>query len=489
MKLPPGKPIAVCLLICLTAGAPAAAEDLLNRELFEELLQAEHEKPEIPVPEYERFELANGMTVYLAEDDEFPLVEFIGFVEGGRRQETRDTAGLSPVMAEMMGSGTKSLDEESFFRKKELHGITLQYDAGQDVMEIYGSVLVQGKEDAVELLAESLQNPDFQAPRLQRVLQEQYQYAAQAALQEAHLLRSEFYQAVYQDHPYSYEADIQLAMENLEAGTAREVKSLYQESIGPENLVLAVVGDIDKEKTQALLEDQFAQWEPQGIDLEEEKPPEVPAGKGEVLIVDKEDAEHAYVKIGHGFEGHSFDRKTDFLMGNRIFGLSGFSSRLVEEVRSEKGYVYSIHSQVSYHELGGAYYIRTEADTEKAPDVLEAVKNELDELVTGRKEITDEELRRNINLYNGLLPASYMHPADTVSELIREAELLGNDDDYLEEFIREYQDLEAQDVQQVMEDAIRPQEMVTVAAGNSKELKEAFLDAGYDEDDLEIITY
>lgn len=468
------------ILISIIFIPSVKAEEELNEDLFYELIKTENEKPEIEVPDYEKIELDNGLTAYLVKDSEYPVVEVKGFIKGGRRQEKQDIAGISDIMMEMMSTGTKNLGEEEYAREKEVNGIDISFGVNNDSFDFEGSALSSETDKLLSLLADSLQNPDFSGSYLERILQEQKQYLAQATVQVDSLLNSNFFKNIYENHPYSFANNIELKSSKLNSFNANKIRNFYNNSIGPDKMVIAVVGDINIEESQKILEDNFADWSKQDIEIRENEIEEMAYDENKIVIVDKEDADQAHMKIGHNFPGYDFEKDTEFLMGNRIFGQGGFSSRLMENIRSEKGYVYSIYSDTSYNKDGGVYYINTKVDHKKAPEVLKAVKDEMEEIKTGNKEITEEELNENINLYNGLLPSSYKHSIDVINDYIYKTELLGVEDAHLNSFIEEYNSLNSEEVQKVMEEKLKPDKLLTVVVGNSQVLKPVFKENGYE---------
>ncbi|MGM0437487.1 MAG: M16 family metallopeptidase [Bacillota bacterium] len=467
------------VLILLMFTPMIKAEDKLSEDLFHKLIKTENEKPKINIPDNEKIEFDNGLTVYLVKKSKYPIVELTGFIKGGRRQESSDIAGISEIMVKMMSTGTKNFGEEEFARKKEVNGIDIKFGVRNDTFKLSGRALSGETENLLSLIAESLKNPNFSAPYFKRILQEQNQYLAQATVKADQLLNSYFFKNIYQDHPYAFSNDIKLKRSKLRTFSPEKVRNFYNKSIGPEKMVIAVVGDIDTDKTKKVLKENFADWNKQDIKIKKNEINEMAYDKKEVIIVNKKDAEQAHMKIGYNFHDYDFEKDTEFLIGNKIFGQGGFSSRLMENVRSEKGFVYSIYSDTSYNKDGGVYYINTKVDPQKAPKVLEAVKDEMKAIKNDEKEITEEELKENINLYNGLLPSNYKHPIDIIDGYIYETELLGEEGDYLNRFIEEYNSLLAGEVQSVMKDNLKPDKLLTVVVGNSDRLESVFKEAGY----------
>ena len=473
------------ILISVIFLPPVKAKVELNEDLFYELMKIENNKPEIKIPEYKKIKLDNGLIAYLVKDSDFPIVEVTGFIKGGRRQENLDIAGISDIMVKMMSNGTKNLSEEEYARQKEIHGIDINFGINNDTFDFRANALSSQINNLLSLLADSLKNPNFEATYFRRILQEQNQYLAQATVQPNQLLNSYFFKNIYNNHPYSFANNIKLKKSNLRTYNPNKLREFYNDSISPEKMIIAIVGDINIKNTKNILEDNFADWKKKDIDIKNTEVEEMTYNINEVIIVDKQDSDQAHMKIGHNFPGYDFKRDTAFLIGNRIFGQGGFSSRLMEEIRTKKGYAYSIYSNTSYNKNGGVYYISTKVDAEKAPKVINAVKEEMRAIKTAKKEITEEEVTENINLYNGLLPSNYKYLVSIMNGYIYETVLLGEKNDYLNSFIEEYNSLTDSEVQRVMADKLQPDKLLTVVVGNSKKLKPVFEDAGYE---VRIIT-
>ncbi|MGM0438801.1 MAG: M16 family metallopeptidase, partial [Bacillota bacterium] len=305
------------LLISIIFIPSVKAEEELNKDLFYELIKTENEKPEIKIPDYEKIEFNNGLIAYLVKDSEYPVVEVTGFIKGGRRQERSDIAGISEIMVKMMSTGTKNLGEEEYAREKEVNGIDISFEVNNDSFDFEGSALSSETDKLLSLLARSLQNPDFSTSYLKRILQEQNQYLAQATVQADPLLNSNFFKNIYENHPYSFANNIKLKRSKLNSFSAKKIRNFYNNSIGPEKMVIAVVGDINIKKSKKVLEDNFADWSKQDIEIREDEIEEMVYNENKIVIVDKKDADQAHMKIGHNFPGYDFEKDTEFLMGNR----------------------------------------------------------------------------------------------------------------------------------------------------------------------------
>ncbi|MFW6381496.1 MAG: M16 family metallopeptidase [Bacillota bacterium] len=467
----------VITLICIFALSGQVAAVDFSQELYEELSQNKNEIPYIEIPDLQKLELDNGLTVYLMKNKRLPVVEVTGYIKGGISQETEEKAGISQFMTSMMNTGTSNYSEQEFARFKELHGLSLNLDVSRDYLSISGNALITDQAELIELLAEVLREPNFDAEYYSRIQQELYRGLAQARTRQNSLLDMHFYRRVYGDHPYSHPDNLDLRMKVLQGLTPGDLEQYYQETIGPEHTVLGFAGDFDPAKMAEVIKKELGSWEAQGNELRQPELETEPRETDRVILVDKKDATQAQIKMGYRFKGADFEDRTAFMMGNMVFG-GDYFSRLMENLRSQKGYVYGIYARESYNLLGGSYYIKTEVEPEKSPEAVKAIKQEMQAIKQGTEPITEEELSKNINLYNGLFPENYQTRIRVLDRVIYHCELLDRSQDYINQFIQEYNQLEPAEVQRVFADNAYPGELTTVIVGNKDDVLPAFKEKG-----------
>src|SRR6056297_3380623 len=109
-----------------------------SKELFEKLAKNKNKVPEIDIPDFEKVELKNGMTIYLVEDHSLPIIEVEGYIKGGRKQETKDIAGISSFMFKLMNTGTENFNENEFQEYKNIHGLSFHFNTNNDYFEFSG---------------------------------------------------------------------------------------------------------------------------------------------------------------------------------------------------------------------------------------------------------------------------------------------------------------------------------------------------------------
>lgn len=455
---------AIILLLAAVFSLNAAAAEF-TAELFTELADSVNDRPFIDKPDYSVLKLDNGMTIYLAEDNELPIFELRGYIKGGFSQEKKEESGISSLMTEVMNLGTENYDENELSRFKELNALSFNINSDFDYYKISGSSLSTEKEEMIEVTAEILQNPKFDRDYFARTVNESKQFYRQQFYQDEGLIDMHFYKNIYGEHPYGYQFDYDQILDFLDNVSSKDLEKFYQENINPEQLVLVLSGDFNIEEMEKVLINYFSDWENNESELSAPYVNVNNKNHGRVIVVDKKDATQAKIRMGYNFYSDKFPKKVPFLMGNIIFGSGNFNSRLVKNLRSEKGYVYSINSSAEYHKYGGIYYINLSVDPVNVLSSIDAVKEEMNKVKSAEKPFTKKELFENVNLYNAIFPKAYKENIDVIEKIAYEVELRGNSDQYINRLIEQYNGLESAEVQKIFADNLYPQIIMSVIVG------------------------
>lgn len=306
------------------------------------------------------------MTFYLSRDKKLPLVEVRGYIEGGKVNESRKNAGITELMTELMLLKTENLSEKELADFKEINALDLNFTSNLDRISFSADSLKNNSGELFQLLAEVLRRPDFEGQQFKRTVNKFKQIYRQQFYNDSALLNMYFFKNLYAGHPYAYQSDYNLKLDFLQTAVPLDLKDFYQKTVRPEDIVIVVSGDLDPLKLKKKLQQKFADWENQPKPAEPAYVSVEQKIHNKVIIVNKEDATQANMRMGYNFYRSNYAKEIPFLMGNRIFGSGSFNSRLMENLRSDKGYVYGIYSQSSYHDYGGAYYINLGLKPEKA---------------------------------------------------------------------------------------------------------------------------
>lgn len=465
------------IILSLSLSISAGTQDF-SPEFFRELADVINEKPEIKVPDYQLLELDNGMKFYLAQDKSLPIFEIRGYIDGGKINESRDNAGITSLMTEIMLLATDNYTESELSLFKEVNALSLNLGTASDRISISGNSLKTESSELISLLAEVLRRPEFEGNHFERTVKEYQQLYRQQFYNDSALLNMHFFKNLYGEHPYGYNHNYNLILDFLSQVDSKEVNDFYQKIINPEDIVIAISGDFESEKIEKELQNSFSNWENSEENLNKSYVNVNPELHQKIIVVNKADATQANMRMGYNFYSSKYPKRIPFMMGNRIFGSGLFKSRLMESLRSDKGYVYGINAQTNYNDYGGAYFINLSLDPEKSLAGMKAVEEEMRKIKNGEKPLKEEELFENINLYNAVFPKSYQHQIDVLDEIVYQKEFYNKSDDYLNNFIKQYNGLEVAAVQRIFAEDLYPQILFTVIVGPKEKILPQFEEAG-----------
>ncbi len=458
----------------------------ITKELYEKLSQSKNKIPSIPIPKFEKMVLKNDMVIYLAEDHELPVIELTGYIKGGRMHETATTAGITDFMFSMMNTGNKVMDEKAFIDYKALNGVSFGVSAKTDYNTFSGNALMIDADALLSVMRDTFISPDFNAAWFKRIKRNNIRGLEQAKTQDASLMSWYYGKTLYPNHPYSFDDDITLLANSYAEITPEKLQQYYDTTFAPNLIVMSIVGDFKIKEMKAKLKSYFETWPMNKIQIPDIKTPDISAHYGKIILVNKPDSTQAKIKMGYNFYGWDFKDRISFMMANRVYCGGGFDSRLMKNLRVEKGYVYSVYGDFNNMMNGGDYYVFTEVKPENAYETVQIVKDEMTAITSKTKNITDQELFEMVNLYNAQFPAYYKDVSTVLDNVVFNIEIRPRGKNYLNDYIKSFNQLNAPKVQESFIKHVHPDRFVTVIVGNKEAILPQFEAKGVKVDVIEI---
>ena len=115
------------------------------------------------VPANQRFVLPNGLTIVLVPSKDVPLIAFSGFVRGGALADPADKPGVASLVAGLLDNGAGKRNAFEFADAVEGVGGSFNAAAGAEAISISGQFLARDRALMIELLADALMRPRFDA--------------------------------------------------------------------------------------------------------------------------------------------------------------------------------------------------------------------------------------------------------------------------------------------------------------------------------------
>ncbi len=421
--------------------------------------------PKVTLPEYETFKLENGVTVYLIEDHEFPLVQGRAIFRTGSRLEPNDQVGLASLTGNLMRSGgTQQHSPDELNEILEQRAASVETGIGTASGSANFNCLTGDLETVFGLFAEVIKTPAFAEEKYALAKQQIRGNIARRNDDSGDIADREFQKLIYgEDSPYARTVEY----ETLENISREDVIKFHQKYIRPEEMLLGIVGDFDSGMMRDRLENAFGNWE-----VSTPKPNyDVPSAQQKitdgVYFVQQPQLSQSYVELGH--LGGTLDNPDYPALRVLNGALNGLGGILFNDLRSRQGLAYSVYGvwRASYDYPG--YFVaggqtRSEATVPLIKSLLEEIKK------VQNNPLSDGQLRSAKESILNSFIFNFQQPSQTLSRLMTYDYY-----DYPSDFIFQFQEgvkkTTKEDVQRVANQYLKPEKMVKLVVGNSDQIK------------------
>ncbi|MEP0913624.1 insulinase family protein [Leptolyngbya sp. GB1-A1] len=450
--------IAVLLTVILGFGrAPALA--VTPRHYSDLELPA---APEITLPEYSRFELPNGLRVYLLEDHELPLVGGTATIYTGDRLEPADKVGLAGITGAVIRSGgTAAHPPDMLNQLLEQRAASIETGIDTTAGSAGFSALSEDLEEVFGLFAEVLRQPALPQDKIDLVKTQIRGSIARRNDDPDSIAQREFSKLLYgADSPYARTVEY-ATLDNI---SRQDVQQFYQQYFHPNKMLLGIIGDFDSAKMRSLIEAKLGDWQPVGAD-KIDPPQATQAKQGGVFLVDQPQLTQSSVLMGHlGGKLNDPDYAPLTVM-NEV--LSSFGGRLVNEVRSRQGLAYSVYAFWSpTFDYPGTFTAGGQTRSDATVPFIQSTLEQIEKIRT--RPVTEAELSRAKDSVLNAFIFRFSTPFATLSRVMR-YDYYGYPQDFIFQYQKQVEATTAADIQRAAQTHLQPDKLVTLVVGNAKD--------------------
>lgn len=414
------------------------------------------------IPDVERFNLANGIRVYLREDSELPLVQVTAMVGSGALAAPRELTGFDDLFAAALRTGgTETLPAATLEERLDRLAADLSCDMGPYATQLGLSVRRSDLGEGLGIVAGLLRHPAFAEDRLELARSRAQERLRRSNDEPEAMAARLLLRALYPGHPLGdYPTQGSLA-----AIRRSDLLAFHKNNYVPGNLWLAISGDVSRNELVPVLERLFGDWKK---DESAELPlPALNAPSGGLLqVVTKEIPQTTIMLGGLGLTKDNPDQYPARVL-NFILGGGGFNSRLMREIRSDRGLAYSVWSQFQVgRRFPGPVMVGTETKNASVGEVLLLIRKIMNDLRD--QPVSDEELRvAKESLVNSFI-FGFDNPHTVVVQRMQ-LDFYAYPADYLARFREQIAAVTADDVQRVARIYLHPEQQQIVIVGRPDE--------------------
>jgi zinc protease len=416
--------------------------------------------PAVQLPQIQRFQLPNGLPVFLVQSHGLPVVTASLVSRYGSAQDPAGRPGLASFVASAMQQGAGKQDADAIAARVANLGADLTTKAHTEFTEVTLQLLAPQVGPGVNLISQLARQASFSADGVDRVRSDMQVSVAQQKNDASTTAWKVMLRQVFgPKHPYGH----------LPAGTHhglgsitdREVKDFAARAFTPNTAALVLAGDLTPAAARAIAQQSFGDWHGNA---------QVPAIPGaaqpatnRVSVVDMPGAAQTAIELAEVGLARSDPDYERTQIGNRVFGSLGLSSRLNIDLREKHGYTYGVYSYLGSNRGRGLFDVSGAVETAHTGDAVREVLAELKRIRTHN--VSAAELAQGKASYLGSVPALFQSTQDAASTTATMF-ALGLPLDYYRNLANRVQPVTATQVREALVRHLDPTQLQVIAVGD-----------------------
>ncbi|MEO1620394.1 MAG: pitrilysin family protein [Cyanobacteria bacterium J06632_3] len=442
------------LLLTLSWPKPAQA---IEAKPYEDLIFPP--LGEIQIPEFERYELENGLVVYLMEDHDLPLISGSATFRTGSYLVSPDQVGLADITGQAMRlGGTFNHPANELNEMLEQKAAAVETSFGATSGSASFSSLTEDLDDVFSLFADVVTQPAFAEDQFELIKGRTAGSISRRNDDPDDIASREFRKLIYGGaSPYARTVEYT----NLDNITRDDVISFYKRTIAPENTILGISGDFDPAQMKALIAEKLGSWECEEL-MDISAPPEGTQQQAGLFVVDQPQLTQSTIHIGHlgGELRNPYHASMAIL--NEV--MNGFGGRLFNEIRSRQGLAYSVYAVWSpRYDYNGIFIGGGQTRSEATVPFIQSMYSELEKVRT--EPITETELAFAKDSVLNSFVFNFQTPNQTLSRLIR-YEYYGYPSDFVFQFRDQVESATTDQILTAAQTLLDPSKLITLVVGN-----------------------
>lgn len=406
--------------------------------------------------------LDNGLVLLTSEQRALPIVAIELMIDAGSRHESADQAGLANLTSKLLSFGTKRRNALQISETLDFIGAGLSTGASENVASMSMTILKKDLTTGLELLGEILTSSTFPQGEIDR--QKQTILASIKAKEDdpGAVAGKAFAAALFPQSPYGRPVEgTEASVKGLQQKNLREFFARYYR---PNRSILSVVGDVSEQEIIGALKPALRAWNKGAASTAPPAPSRI--GAPQMIRVNKP-LTQANIILGHAGVPRGHADYYAILVMNYILGGGGFSSRVMDSIRNERGLAYSVYSYFGADKSHGSFQFVMQTKNETA---LEAIRLAREEVQRIREQpVSAQELDDAKNYLIGSFPLRF----DTnrrIAAFISQVEYFDLGLDYPNRYGDLIGKVSREEVQRVAKQYLHPDRLITVVVGNQEKI-------------------
>lgn len=411
------------------------------------------------IPDIQQWQSDNGARVMYLPSMALPMLDVrVIFDAGSARDE--GLSGVAALTNGLLAEGAGGQSAQALAEQFESVGAQFSNDSLRD-MAIVGVRSLTDKdylETALTALSIVLSKPDFKQKAFDRELARMKVSVNSRKQSPSAIANEAFYQAIYGDHPYAAPSGgTEESMEKLDLAA---IRTFYEKYYVANNALIVIVGAVEREQAEIIANNLSMGLAPG------EQPAAIPAVSAlteEKIIRIQYPSKQVHILMGQPGMKRGDADYFNLYMANHPFGGSGFTSRLVDTIREQRGLAYSVYSYFSPMRVAGPFTMGMQTRADQSDEAVSLLQSELEKYIAEGP--AEDELADSISNVVGGFPLNL----DSNGKLMGYLAMIGFyhlPDDYLQTFVSNIESVNPVSAKEAMVRRIKTDKLVTVIVGD-----------------------
>lgn len=417
------------------------------------------------LPEHTNFKLPNGLTVYLMEQHDVPVISVSAVLPAGAIYD-QEKYGLGLLTAVALKHGTKNFSKSKLDEEIDFTGAYIDTDASKEFASVTSKFAAKDQDKMLVLIKEILLDPVFDVAEFEKEKSRFLVGLEQQKESPRAIIGNYFDKLLYGKHVYGNE--IQGNNASVEKLTVDDVKSFYNTNYKPNQAAISIVGDFSAKEMKNKLTDLFSNWK-KSENVHENMATKSIAYPTEdrVMLVNKEDAKETTFYIGAKGVPRNNPDFVAIEVINTLFG-GRFTSMLNDELRVNTGLTYGANSRFNTLKNGGSFVISTFTASNTTGAAIDKSLEVLKVLHTNG--IDEKSLASAKNYVKGQFPPRY-ETTSQLANLLTQMFWYNFDASFIENFEKNVDSLDLLKANQIIADYFPKNNFQFVLVGKSADIK------------------
>jgi zinc protease len=422
--------------------------------------------PNVQLPKIQKAKLANGLSVWLVEQHELPIVAFNLVIQAGSDHDPISRPGIASMTADVLDEGTGTRDALKIADELEFIGANLGVRSDADGSYLTLNTITKRLDEALTVYADVLVNPVFPQKEFDRLRKQRQTSLLQQKDRPPAIASIAFNHIVYgSNHPYGNDASG--SEKSLNEMTRDDLVQFYTSYYRPNNATMIIVGDVTLGDITKRLEKLLDKWESAPVPTMD-LPPVPTVDKRRLYLIDKPGAAQSEIRIGYPAAARNTPDFFPLSLMNRALG-GQFSSRLNLNLREKHGFTYGARSGFSFNKHPGPFVASAGVTTAKTDSSLQEFAFEIDRMHS--EGIAADELSFVKKGFAGNFALNFETPGQ-IAGAMQNIVLHNLPENYYETFLQNIDKVTIEDIRRVAQKYLDSSRMAFVVVGDVKVVRE-----------------